>query len=205
MTELISSPRRLNLTCNADLIWKLEGLTSLSLAERFMRLFESRLGVYSESVRALYTNYSLFFPVQLDRSMVILPDPYAHHDTLHHVDSRAVKPTGICIHPGFHRGQPTLLLLRPASPLFPCPVSMPLKPALARMILHERCHPGSFLPVLVKGDLRRFDRQTPCLHLHRLHPQSLHRLSEFERRNIRQALLRKLMQLYKDADKLLLA
>lgn len=137
--------------------------------------------------------------------MVVLPNPYAHHDTLHYVDPKAVTPTGICIFPGFYREQPTLLLLRPATPLVPCPTPMPLKAALGQMILHERCHPGSFLPVLVKGDLRRFDRLTPCLHLHRLRPQALPRLSEFERQDIRHALLRKLMQLYKDADKLSLA
>lgn len=201
MPEQLSIPR----TDNADLVWELDSLTALNLAERFMRLFESRLAVYSESLRAIYTNYSLFFPVQMERRMVILPNPYAHHDTLHHVDPEAVTPTGICIYPGFHREQPALLLLRPATSTVPCPTPMPLKPALAQMILHERSRPGSFLPVLVKGDLRRFDRHTPCLHLHRLHPQSLHRLSGFERLDIQHALVRKLMQLYKDADKLLLA
>lgn len=199
MQEQLCSPR----THNADLIWKLDGLTALGLAERFMSIFESRLGVYSESMRSLYTNYSLHFPKQMEGSMVILPNQYAHHDTLHHVDPQAITPTGICIYPGIHRARPALLLLRPAISKIPRPTPMLFKPALAQMILHGRRHPRGFLPVLVKGDLRRFDHNTPCLHLHQLHSQSLHRLSKFERHDIRNALLRRLMQLYKASDRLL--
>lgn len=205
MTAHFPTTRPFTLPENSDLVWELNDFDASCLAERFMKLFENRLGVYSESVRALYTNYNLFFPVQEGRKMVILPNPYAYHDTLHRVDPEAIAPTGISIFPGLHAGAPTLLLLCPATGRLPAPRPLPLKAALARMILRELHYPGEFLPVLVKGDLRRFDRLTPCLHLHRLRPADLTRLSEFERMDIRGALIRKLMGLYKDSDKLLLA
>lgn len=84
---------------NQDLIWDLDSMARRELAERFIKLFESRLCVYSESVGQLYTNYSLHFPSDLGRKMVVLPNPYAFHDTLHGIDSQAIRKTGLCVLP----------------------------------------------------------------------------------------------------------
>lgn len=74
---------------NQDLIWDLDSMARRELAERFIQLFENRLCVYSESVSQLYTNYNLHFPSEMGRKMVVLPNPYAFHDTLHGIDSLA--------------------------------------------------------------------------------------------------------------------
>lgn len=85
---------------NQDLIWDLDSMARRELAERFIQLFENRLCVYSESVSQLYTNYNLHFPSESGRKMVVLPNPYAFHDTLHGIDAVAVRKTGLCVLPG---------------------------------------------------------------------------------------------------------
>ena len=71
---------------NQDLIWDLDSMARRKLAERFIKLFENRLCVYSE--------------------MVVLPNPYAFHDTLHGIDSQAIRKTGLCVLPGKVLGKP---------------------------------------------------------------------------------------------------
>lgn len=81
---------------NQDLIWDLDSIARRELAERFIKLFENRLCVYSESTRQLYTNYNLHFPADYGRKMVVLPNPYAFpvqaiteiHLAGHHADPR---------------------------------------------------------------------------------------------------------------------
>ncbi|WP_206419454.1 hypothetical protein [Pseudomonas oleovorans] len=94
---------------NQDLIWDLDSMARRKLAERFIKLFENRLCVYSE--------------------MVVLPNPYAFHDTLHGIDSQAIRKTGLCVLPGKVLGKPgscsaprsRTMGLRPR----PCPSNQP--------------------------------------------------------------------------------
>lgn len=187
---------------NQDLIWDLDNIARRELAERFIRLFENRLCVYSESVQQLYTNYNLHFPNEQGRKMVVLPNPYAFHDTLHGIDAAAVRKTGLCVLPGVVLGKPGLLL----STLFkeggPAPKSMPFKPALAQIISNQQKAGDVFLPIMMKGDLREFNQQMPYIHLHRLQVSRLTRLSSFERDDIQQSITRKLLTLYRQADSL---
>ncbi len=187
---------------NSDLIWDLDNMARRELAERFIRLFENRLCVYSDSVAQLYTNYNLHFPSELGRKMVVLPNPYAFHDTLHGIERVAVRQTGLCVIPGMVNGKPGLLLTTLMKEGGPAPKTMPFKPALAQIISSQRKIGDEFLPILMKGDLREFDQQMPYLHLHRLQVDKLLRLSSFERSDIQQTITRKLMALYRDADKL---
>lgn len=187
---------------NQDLIWDLDSMARRELAERFIRLFENRLCVYSESVHQLYTNYDLHFPTDYGRKMVILPNPYAFHDTLHGIDAVAVRKTGLCVLPGLVAGKPGLLLSTQLGSGGLAPRSMPFKPALAQIISNQKKIGDIFLPVLMKGDLREFDQQTPYLHLHRLQLGRLERLSTFERDDIQQTITRKLLMLYRQADSL---
>lgn len=187
---------------NQDLIWDLDSMTRRELAERFIRLFENRLCVYSESVAQLYTNYNLHFPSELGRKMVVLPSPYAFHDTLNGIERVAVRKTGLCVMPGRIAGKPGLLLTTLIKEGGPAPRRMPFKPALAQIINSQRKIGDEFLPILMKGDLREFDQQMPYLHLHRLQVNRLERLSSFERADMQHTITRKLMQLYRDADKL---
>ena len=143
---------------NQDLIWDLDSIARRELAERFIKLFENRLCVYSESTRQLYTNYNLHFPSELGRKMVVLPNPYAFHDTLHGIDPVAVRKTGLFVLPGVVLGKPGLLLTTQIRDGGPAPKTMPFKPALAQIISNQKKIGDVFLPILMKGDLREFDR-----------------------------------------------
>ncbi|MDO9625659.1 MAG: hypothetical protein Q7J46_16960 [Pseudomonas sp.] len=187
---------------NLDLIWDLASMARRELAERFIKLFENRLCVYSESVRQLYTNYNLHFPLDQQRKMVVLPNPYAFHDTLHGIEALAVRKTGLCILPGVVLGKPGLLLSTQIKDGGPAPKTMPFKRALAQIISNQKKAGDVFLPIMMKGDLREFDQQMPYIHLHRLQVTHLNRLSVFERNDIQQTITRKLLMLYRQADSL---
>jgi hypothetical protein len=182
------------------LIWDLDTMARRELAERFIKLFENRLCVYSESVRQLYTNYNLHFPHDQGRKMVVLPNPYAFHDTLHGIEAHAVRKTGLCVLPGVVLGKPGLLLTTQIKDGGPAPKTMPFKRALAQIISNQKKAGDVFLPVMMKGDLREFDQQMPYIHLHRLQVTRLSRLSSFERDDIQQTITRKLLMLYRQAD-----
>lgn len=186
---------------NPDLIWDLDALAKRELAERFIRLFENRLCVYSESVSQLYTNYALHFPKELGRKMVVLPNPYAFHDTINHISPNAVRKTGLCVLPGeFHRMRGLMLArLGPKGELLQ---ARPFKPALAQIITKLKSSGDVFLPILVKGDLREFDQRMPFLHLHRLVLSGLPHLSGFERSDLQNTVTKKLLMLYRNADQM---
>ncbi|CAN7151224.1 hypothetical protein LJR071_000071 [Pseudomonas sp. LjRoot71] len=187
---------------NQDLIWDLDSIARRELAERFIKLFENRLCVYSESTRQLYTNYDLHFPSDLGRKMVVLPNPYAFHDTLNGIEALAVRKTGLCVLPGVVLNKPGLLLTTMIKEGGPAPKTMPFKPALAQIISNQKKAGDIFLPIMMKGDLREFDQQMPYIHLHRLQVGRLTRLSTFERDDIQQTITRKLLMLYRQADSL---
>jgi len=85
---------------NPDLAWDLEEFNHRQRAMDFVMQFESTMCVYSPSVEQLYTTYNMFFPSELERKLVILPDPTVYHDTFFHIDSAAVVATGLYIIPG---------------------------------------------------------------------------------------------------------
>jgi hypothetical protein len=153
-------------------------------------------------VRQLYTNYNLHFPHDQGRKMVVLPNPYAFHDTLHGIEAHAVRKTGLCVLPGVVLGKPGLLLTTQIRDGGPAPKTMPFKRALAQIISNQKKAGDVFLPVMMKGDLREFDQQMPYIHLHRLQVTRLSRLSSFERDDIQQTITRKLLMLYRQADSL---
>ena len=202
MSDMEHQEVNLSQPSNQDLIWDLDSMGRRGLAERFIKLFENRLCVYSESVRQLYTNYNLHFPSEMGRKMVVLPNPYAFHDTLHGIDSLAVRKTGLCVLPGMVMGKPGLLLTTEIKNGGPGPKTMPFKQALAQIISNQKKIGDDFLPIMMKGDLREFDQQMPYIHLHRLQVQKLSRLSAFERSDIQQSITRKLLLLYRQADSL---
>lgn len=183
---------------NTDLIWDLEQLSHLKRAAKFIRKFENRFCVFSSNVRQLYTNYSIFFPEELHRQMVILPDPYAFHDTFNHLDPDAVKPTGVHIIPGDLIGKNGLYLLISHKDKNVRSVPIPFQEGIRQIL--RRCNTNDpFLPVLMKGDLRELNEKLPCVHLHRLNLNELTNLSELERDGIRNVITNKLMQLYQEA------
>jgi len=89
---------------NNDLVWDLDSFQKRQRAQDFVMGFENQLCVYSGSVEQLYTNYNIFFPKEENRKLVILPNPYAHHDTFYGITEDAVKPTGLFLVPADSTG-----------------------------------------------------------------------------------------------------
>lgn len=184
---------------NKDLEWGLESINQRQLAIEFATQFESRLCVYSASVEQFYTNYTINFAGSDASKMVILPNPYAFHDTFHGIAPSAIRDTGLYIVPGELMGKKGLYLrvtLRDKTAASPAPI--PFKQAIKKMLASQDGG-DPFLPVLVKGDLREFDAKMPCLHLHRIKLPAIERLSEFEKKSIKSAITDKLVSLYEDS------
>lgn len=195
MTAAQTSPQ------NNDLVWSLENFHQRDLAKSFVSRFESRLCVYSPSVEQVYTNYSINFPSSEHGKMVVLPNPYAFHDTFHNVTSNAVRDTGLFIVPGALIGKSGLFVIVKYKNQTVKPVPLPIRHALKKMV-RTGDESDPFLPILIKGDLREFDSNTPCLHLHRIKLSELHTRSDFEKQSIKNAIFDKMSDLYRDADEI---
>ncbi len=186
---------------NNDLIWSLEHFNQQAMAKEFVTRFESRLCVYSPSVKQVYTSYSINFPNSESGRMVVLPDPYAFHDTFHNIETDAVRDTGLFIVPGALINKSGLFIIVKYKNQSVKPVPLPIRHALKKMVNTGGDH-DPFLPILIKGDLREFNSTTPCLHLHRIKLNDLTSRSEFEKTAIKKAVFSKLSDLYRDADEI---
>lgn len=175
-------------TDNKDLVWELESFKQRQRAVDFVMGFENRLCVFSESVQQLYTNYNIFFPREENRRLVILPNPYAHHDIFNGVPASAVSATGLNIIPGDMVSKDGLYLLIPAKDSKSKFRAVPLQTGL-RVINQRRPADKPLLPVLMKGDLRELQARTPCVHLHCLHLYKLAHMSALERNSIQRVIL----------------
>ena len=186
---------------NNDLVWSLENFNQRDLAKNFISRFESRLCVYSPSVEQVYTNYSINFPNSERGKMVVLPNPYAFHDTFHNVTANAVRDTGLFIVPGALIGKSGLFVIVKYKNQQVKPVPMPIRMALKKMVRTGDDN-DPFLPILIKGDLREFDSDTPCLHLHRIKLSELETRSDFDKKSLKNAIFDKMSDLYRDADEI---
>lgn len=176
---------------NKDLIWDLNAFNQRKIAHEFVLNFENKLCVFSATVEQLYTNYNIFMPVEENSRLVILPNPYAHHDIFHGIPETAVKPTGLYIVPG-PRGELMLRIpLRSGGKPYR---TVPLQVGF-RLINQRRPAHLPLLPILVKGDLRELDARTPCLHLHAISLSGLPVLSSMEIKEIRRTILEMLKKL----------
>lgn len=173
---------------NKDLIWDLETFKQRKRAHEFVLNFENKLCVFSGSVQQLYTNYNIFMPAEENSRLVILPNPYAHHDIFHGIPESAVKATGLYIVPG--GGGELMLRIPVRSPESPFR-TVPLQVGF-RLINQRRPGNMPLLPVLVKGDLRELDARTPCLHLHAVSLSNMTRLSPLELNEIRRTILERI-------------
>jgi hypothetical protein len=179
---------------NKDLIWDLDTFNQRQQAIDFVMGFENRLCVYSSSVEQLYTNYNIFFPKEEDRKLVILPNPYAPHDTYNGIPPDAVVPTAMEIIPGNVKGKAGLMLRIPFRSGTVKYRSVPLQMGLA-IIRQQRPINKPFLPVLMKGDLRELNASTPCLHLHTIQLDNLTEHSLLEREGIQKVIEQRLAEL----------
>ena len=180
---------------NRDLVWDLNSFRRRQAAQNFVLSFENKLCVFSGSVEQLYSNYDIFFPKEESRKLVILPNPYAHHDTFHGIPERAARPTGLLLVPADSR-DPTgrLNLIIPFKGNRAQYRKVPFNVGL-QLINSKRPFNKPFLPVLVKGDLRELNTETPCLHLHSLALNELSDMSELEVSDIQKVITERLRDL----------
>jgi len=183
---------------NSDLVWGLEHISQHQRAAEFVKRFENKLCIFSPTVNQLYSNYNIFFPEDQDKSMVVLPDPYAFHDTFNHIPSDAVQATGLHIIPGETINRTGLYIVITQKGKNVRSIPIPFKEGL-RQILKRFQGNDPFLPILKKGDLREFDSQMPCLHLHRLRLSALSGLSSLERQGIKNIISEKIMGIYRES------
>ncbi len=186
---------------NNDLVWSLDTFSRRDLAKQFVLRFESRLCVYSPSVEQVYTNYTINFPTSESGKMVVLPNPYAFHDTFHNVSMNAVRDTGLFIVPGALIRKSGLYIIIKYKNHSAKPIPLPIRHALKKMV-RSGDEKDPFLPILIKGDLREFNSNTPCLHLHRIKLSDLETSSEFEKNNLKDAVFDKLSDLYRDSEEI---
>lgn len=180
---------------NKDLIWDLNSFQKQKRAEDFVVGFENKLCVYSANVEQLYTNYNIFFPKDENHKLVILPNPYAHHDTFQGINEDAVRATGLFIIPAdVNDGRGRLQMVLPLKGQESKYRRVPLAVGL-HLINQKRSPDRPFLPVVMKGDLRELDTNTPCLHLHMLQLTSLPKLSDLETGDIQKVILKRLNEL----------
>ena len=177
---------------NNDLIWDMDEFQHRQMATEFVKRFENKLCVYSGSVEQLYSNYNIFFPEDEGRKMVILPDPYAYHDTFQSVPEDAIQMTGLTMVPGELIGRQGLHLTIPfKSDGKKKYRAVPLQAGL-RAINKRRPADKPFLPILMKGDLREIESKVPALHLHSIRLDKLGSRSALERSGIQQVISQKL-------------
>lgn len=186
-------PSSQNMQAPDHLIWRLSHFNNHRRAIRFVKQFQDTLCVYSGPVEQLYTNFEISVPEQDDRSLIILPNPYAYHDTFNGIPAEAVKETGITIIPGDLLGKEGLYMTLPMRNRDGKRVTrnVPLKVGLLTLIRHEKPE-APFLPVITKGDLRSFRKDDPCLHLQRIVPREITERSVMEVSSIRRVIIEKL-------------
>ncbi|PCK09894.1 MAG: hypothetical protein COA42_01145 [Alteromonadaceae bacterium] len=180
---------------NVDLVWDMGYFRRHERAREFVMRFENRFCVFSDSVAQLYSNYNICFPEEEARKLVILPDPYAPHDTFHGVEGVAVNKTGLLLAP-CSAEDPTgrLNMIIPLGASQKKYRKVPFAVGL-NLINRKRSPEHPFLPVLMKGDLRELNKDMPCLHLHALRLESLSGISELEVSDIRKVILERLNEL----------
>ena len=178
---------------NPDLAWDLEEFRQTDRAQDFVLQFETTLCVYSPSVEQLYTTYNMYFPTS--GKLVILPDPAVFHDTFNFIEPDAVTATGLYIIPGELIDKTGLHLANVNEDRTLGKRQIPFEAGL-RSIINKRPDDDPFLPILAKGDLREFEESWPVLHLHRVRPEALPRLSDLDKSSIASVIAEKLETLF---------
>lgn len=176
---------------NDPLVWDLAKIQNRKRATAFIMQFKKTLCVYSGPVQQLYSNYDIYLPEEEDRKLVILPNPHAHHDTFFKIPDESVTPTGLNIIPGALIGKQGLFIAMPAKAPGEAPKTMPLTVGL-HAIMKRHTPERPFLPVLTKGDLREFQSNIPCVHLHKINIDKISGLSQLERQGIIRAVTDKI-------------
>ncbi len=181
----------------SHLEWDLDSITNRREAIDFLRRFENRLCIYSGFVEKLYSAYSFVVPEDDERgALTILPDERNWHDTFHDIPACAVEETGIHIMPGETMGHAGLYLKIPGLNRLAGSKELPFRDGLKDLVQRYKAAGDTFLPVLVKGDLREYESRLPSLHLHRVRLDRLEHLSALNRQMLRRTIADHLIALF---------
>lgn len=176
---------------NRDLIWKIGDFSYPEAVVKFLRRFESTFCIFSATVRQLYSNYEMQHPYIGSRSVVVLPNPYAHHDNFYDIPEEAILPTGMFISPGEVQGKEDWLLCyrNPDSKKWK---GLNVVKGLEKF-KYKYGEDDPFLPVLLNSDLRKSSSsERPLMHLHRVSIKKLMELSDLQRHDISKTIVDKL-------------
>ena len=172
-----------------SLVWSLEAFRRYERAVAFATHLSRRLCVYSGKVHQLYASYDILVPPDNTAELVIAPHLDNFLDMWFNIPEKAVQPTGQTIVPGRIVQKEGLALHTSDSHSGKGRV-MPLEAGLRELRQQYDSAGDVFLPVITKGDLRAFRKEEPVMHLHRLDMNALGDKSAFERRDIRQGILK---------------
>lgn len=168
---------------NQDLVWKLSGFSYPEKVVSFLKRFEGSFCIFSKSVQQLYSNYELQTTFGDRKSVVALPNPYAHHDTFFNIPEEAVLPTGMVICPGEIGGSKDWLLCYKNEDNTGWKGTT-LEKGLD-IFQFKYGEDAPFLPVILNSDLRKSSTtHMPLMHLHRISIKKLNLLSEMQRSDI---------------------
>ena len=146
--------------------------------------------MFSSAVSQLYANYKIQ-AINNAENLIILPDPYAWHDTFQSVPASCIKGTGLFIVPGKAIGGSEELYLLQRSRKTGKYNTMELDKGIA---LARKATAGNspFLPVIMNQDLRQLPNRAPLLHLHRVDTTLLAHLSGFQIDDIARTIVTKI-------------
>jgi len=170
----------MNAQINNDLVWDLGGFSYPEAAVSFLKRFEQSFCVFSKSVQQIYSNYELMRTGPQSKTVVALPNPYAHHDIFFNILEEAVLPTGMVIMPGEVSGASEWVLCYRGALKSNKWRGMPLVDGLEKF-KYKYGEDDPLLPILINTDLRRSGQaQKPLMHLHRVSLKKLKNLSDLE-------------------------
>jgi len=178
-----------------DLVWNLDNISDKEKAASFLRLFERSLCVFSGAVSQLYASYSISQLSQTAGTLVVIPDPYASHDTFQSIKDRAVAGTGLFIIPGEAAKKSDGLYLMHRNRKTGKYNTIALHDGIRR-ISASMAADNPFLPVITNKDLRELPNRAPILHLHRLDTRKLDHLSSFQVNDITRTITDKMDTLF---------
>lgn len=169
---------------NPDLFWDISSITNKTKAIHFFQSVSSSFCVYSPTVKKIYSNFEVILPKDYHSSLIVLPNPFAFHDTFNRVNEEAIKSTGILLFPGEVFQKKGLIICITQSKTKKVQHIELDSASVFLNRLYQRRFNTPFLPILLNGDLKEFKAKSPYLHLHRFDPTAVTGLSQFEIRSI---------------------
>ncbi|CAM3735688.1 hypothetical protein [Parendozoicomonas haliclonae] len=179
---------------NKDLLWDIATLRGKQKAVDFFKEVCGAFCVYSPSVSQLYTSYEVFWRPGSD-GLAVLPNPYAFHDTFSFIPESVITTTGIRVIPGDAVGRHEQVMI--SIPIKGGKMSppVPVERALELIRTKYQQHGRQFLPVITRGDLREFRKNSPYLHLHVMNEKLLTQMSSLDRYNVQGVICERLHRL----------